>query len=372
MNVVVDVTLAVSNGKNIQRFCKIKFRVGPTTTFADIAHVLETKNYADSVMDAQRESCAVTLSDKVLMADGKALGVLTMRGVVHSTDDKVLHIQEANGHTTEVQVTPRTTVGTFRMMASDLLGTNLNCLYFTINGNPLIESDNSKIDDALKGNNVLGRRVINAYVVNPLITLTLCHITLKPKTIHSTKIFHVTRTECIQDTLNHLLLERTSAIRVNSRATLNELVVNATDLNSLRVEYVVLPPLKQDEDICVFVKTLTGKTISIYLNSLASVNEVKNHIERIEGVPSVQQRLIFGGVQLEAYGTLESYGVHNDNTLHLVLGLRGGMFIDVNERVVFDLVGEDSIGEDSIGEVFDVSAKEEGPDEKKFCMEGNI
>jgi len=74
----------------------------------------------------------------------------------------------------------------------------------------------------------------------------------------------------------------------------------------------------------LFVKTLTGKTVSIDVEEGESIEEVKAKIAEKEGIPPEQQRLIFGGQQLQDAKTLDDYDVGDDATLHLVLRLRGG------------------------------------------------
>ena len=74
----------------------------------------------------------------------------------------------------------------------------------------------------------------------------------------------------------------------------------------------------------LFVKTLTGKTVSIEVEEGESIEDVKNKIAEKEGIPPEQQRLIFGGQQLQDSKTLDDYDVGDDATLHLVLRLRGG------------------------------------------------
>lgn len=76
----------------------------------------------------------------------------------------------------------------------------------------------------------------------------------------------------------------------------------------------------------LFVKTLTGKTVSIEVEEGESIEEVKAKIAEKEGIPAEQQRLIFGGTQLQDAKTLEDYDVGDDATIHLVLRLRGGLF----------------------------------------------
>lgn len=134
----------------------------------------------------------------------------------------------------------------------------------------------------------------------------------------------------------HYKMETVQTFAVPISALLGEalLSLKLVDLKSnIDLKYnVEASPCLPIEVLCI---TLTGQQIKITIDINLKVFDLKKHIYKKTDIMLDDQRIVFGGKQLEDTHTLASYNIKNGDKVHLVTRLRGGMFHSTSGRADF-------------------------------------
>nr|XP_023884398.1 polyubiquitin-like [Quercus suber] len=121
----------------------------------------------------------------------------------------------------------------------------------------------------------------------------------------------------------------------------------------------------------ILVKTLTGKELELDVEPNDTIERIKERVQEKEGIPPMQQRLIYGGKQIADEKTVRDYKIEGGSVLHLVLALRGGR---KKKMQIFlrDLKGENSLLEfestETIENIRAMIQEKEGVTLEKLCL----
>ena len=105
------------------------------------------------------------------------------------------------------------------------------------------------------------------------------------------------------------------------------------DSDQTKYKYEKVKSIFENLRFELYIKTLTGKTITLDVRNSDTIEDLKHMVLDSEGIPLDQQRMIFGGKQLEDGITLSEYFITEGSVIHLVLRLRGGGGLNLRNKV---------------------------------------
>ena len=153
----------------------------------------------------------------------------------------------------------------------------------------------------------------------------------------------IQKNKYLKGKINHIILmgfsfpsnsEEIKYINNKQQEKLKEINIENRDINEKdKIEKIIEPYKnkikmleetlnKKNEVMQIFVKSLTGKVITVDFEPLFTIENVKTIIQNKENIPIDHQRFLFNGRELKNNETLAAYGIQRNSTIHLITRYR--------------------------------------------------